>query len=92
MEAVEHHYDHMHECLLQLILKHISVHLNIPEGMKPCQVDQASVSKYKESSKFGDLKKWLTNLVVLFEVSMYGGLDHDKERVLSILEFLDNEA
>jgi len=60
--------------------------------MKPRRADQSSVGKYKGSSKFGDLEKWLTDLVVLFEVSMYGGPDRDKERVLSTLEFLDDEA
>jgi len=92
MEAVEHHHNHMHECLLQLIRKHVSVHLNIPEGTKLWQAEHSSVGKYKGSSKFGDLEKWLTDLVILFEVSMYGGEDRDKERVLSTLEFLDGEA
>ena len=30
--------------------------------------------------------------MVLFEVGMYGGHDHDKERVLSTFEFLDSYA
>jgi len=92
MEAVEHHRTHMHECLLQLIREHVSVHLSIPEGTKLRQAEHSSVGKYKGSSKFGDLKKWLTDLVILFEVSMYGGDDCDKERVLSTLKFLDGEA
>ena len=92
MEAVEHHCDHMHECLLQLICEHVSVCLNLPEGMKPWQADHSAVGKYKGSAKFRELEKWLTNLVVLYEVSMYGGPDHNKERVLSTLEFLDGEA
>ena len=50
------------------------------------------VGKYEGSPKFRDLKKWLTNLVVLFEVSMYGGQDQDKDRVLSTLKFLGEEA
>jgi hypothetical protein len=50
------------------------------------------VGKYEGSPKFRDLEKWLTDLVVLFEVSMYGGQDRDKERVLSTLEFLGEEA
>jgi len=82
----------MHERLLQLIQEHVSVHLSIPEGTKIWQVEHSSVGKYEGSSKFSDLKKWLTDLVILFEVSMYGGEDHDKERVLSTLEFLDSEA
>jgi hypothetical protein len=92
MEAVEHHRDHMHERLLQLIREHVSVRLNLPEGTKPRRADHSSVGKYEGASKFGDLEKWLTDLVVLFEVSMYGGQDRDKERVLSTLEFLDGEA
>jgi len=92
MEAVEHHRNHMHERLLQLIWEHVSVCLSILEGMKLQQTEHSSVGKYEGSSKFGDLEKWLTDLVILFEVSMYGGQDHDKERVLSTLEFLDGEA
>jgi hypothetical protein len=92
MEAVEHHRTQMHERLLQLIREHVSVRLSIPEGTKLRQAEHSSVSKYEGSSKFGDLEKWLTDLVVLFEVSMYGGADCDKERVLSTLEFLDGEA
>jgi len=92
MEAVEHHHNHMHERLLQLIWEHISVHLSIPKGTKLRQAEHSSIGKYEGSSKFGDLEKWLTDLVILFEVSMYGGQDHDKERVLSTLEFLDDEA
>jgi len=92
MEAVEHHCNHMHERLLQLIREHISVHLSIPEGTKLRQMEHSSVGKYEGSFKFGDLEKWLTDLIVLFEVSMYGSQDHDKERVLSTLEFLDGEA
>ena len=75
MEAVEHHHNNMHEQLLQLIHEHVSVHLNIPEGTKPRQADHSFVEKYKGSSKFRDLEKWLTDLVVLFKVSMYGGQD-----------------
>ena len=71
MEVVEHHHTHMHEWLLQLIQEHISVCLSITEGMKLHQVEHSSVGKYEGFSKFGDLKKWLTNLVILFEVSMY---------------------
>ena len=52
----------------------------------------SSVGKYEGSSKFGDLEKWLTDLIVLFKVSMYNGEDCDKERVLSTFEFLDGEA
>ena len=92
MEAVEHHRNHMHQCLLQLICEHISICLNLPEGITPQQADHSVVSKYEGSAKFGELEKWLTDLVILYEVSMYGGLDHDKERVLSTLEFLDGEA
>ena len=86
MEAVEHHHTHMHEWLLQLIQEHVSVHLNIPEGTKIHRVEHSSIGKYEGSAKFSDLEKWLTDLVVLFEVSMYGGGDHNKERVLSTLK------
>ena len=55
-------------------------------------MDHSSINKYRGSAKFGDLEKWLTNLIVMFEVSMYGGPDRDKERVLSTLEFLDDVA
>jgi len=79
MEVVEHHCTHMHKHLLQLIREHVSVHLSIPEGTKLRQVEHLSISKYKESSKFSDLEKWLTDLVVLFKVSMYSGKDCDKE-------------
>ena len=72
MEAVEHHRNNMHEQLLQLIHEHISECLNIPEGIKPRQADHLFVEKYKGSFKFRDLEKWLTDLIVLFEVSMYG--------------------
>jgi len=92
MEAVEHHCTHMHERLLQLIQEHVSVYLSIPEGTKLHHVEHSSISKSVGSSKFGDLEKWLTNLVILFEVSMYGGDNCDKKRVLSTLEFLDGEA
>ena len=51
------------------------------------------VGKYEGSSKFGDLEtSWLNDLIILFEVSIYGGQDCDKERVLSTLEFLNGEA
>ena len=75
MEAVQHHRDHMHELLLQLIREHVSVHLNLPEGTKPRRADHSAVGKYKGSAKFSDLEKWLTDLMILFEVSMYGGAD-----------------
>jgi len=76
MEAVEHHRDHMHE---RLIHEHISVCLSIPDGMKLRQAEHSAVGKYDGSAKFGDLEKWLTDLVVVFEVSMYGGPDWDQE-------------
>ena len=66
--------------------------LSIPEGMKICRAEHLSVRKYDSSPKFSDLERWLTDLVVLFEVSMYGGLDRERERVLSTLEFLDGKA
>jgi len=92
METVEHHCDHMHECLLCLIREHVSVCLSIPDGTKLRQAEHSAVGKYDGSAKFGDLEKWLTDLVVVFEVSMYGGPDRDKEQVLSTHEFLDGEA
>jgi len=92
MEVVEHHHNHMHKHFLQLIREHVSVRLSIPEGTKLRWAEHSSIGKYKGSSKFGDLEKWLTDLVILFEVMMYGGEDRDKEKVLSTLEFLDGEA
>jgi hypothetical protein len=92
MEAVEHHRNHMHERLLQLMRDHLTVRLRIPEGTKLRRAEHSSVGKYEGSSKFSDLENWLTDLVVLFEVSMYGGRDRERERVLTTLEFLDGEA
>ena len=51
-----------------------------------------SIGKYNGSLKFSDLERWLTNLVIVFEVSIYGGLDRERERVLNTLEFLDGKA
>ena len=59
------------------------MHLSIPEGMKIRRAEHSSVGKYNGSPKFSDLERWLTDLVVLFEISMYGGLDRERERVLS---------
>ena len=92
MEAVEHHRNHMHDRLLQLIRDHVSIRLSIPEGTKVRRADHSSVRKYEGTSKFSDLEDWLTDLVVFFEVSMYGGPDRERERVLTTLEFLDGEA
>ena len=47
--------------------------------MKLRQAEHSAVGKYDGSAKFGDLEKWLTDLVVVFEVSMYGGPDWDQE-------------
>jgi len=92
MEAVEHHRTHMHDRLLCLVRDHMSVHLSIPKGTKVRQADHMSVGKYEGSPKCSDLENWLTDLVVLFEVSIYGGQDRERERVLTTLEFLGGEA
>jgi hypothetical protein len=55
-------------------------------------MDSESVGKYRGSLKFSELENWLTNLVVLLEVEQYGSHDHDRERVLYVLQFLDGEA
>jgi len=70
----------------------MSVRLSIPEGTKVYRADHTSVRKYEGSSKYSDLENWLTDLVVLFEISMYGGQDQECERVLPMLEFLGGEV
>ena len=47
---------------------------------------------YEDSFKSNDLEEWLTNLIVLFEISIYGGNDQDHEHVLCTLQFLDDEV
>jgi len=92
MEAVEHHRNHMHNRLLRLVCEHVSVRLNLPDGTKVQRAEHSSIGTYEGSFKFSDLEEWLTNLMVLFKISMYGGEDRDRERVLCTLQFLNSEA
>ena len=89
---VEHHHNHMHKRLLRLVHEHVSVRLNLPDGTKVRRAEHSSVRTYEGFFKFSNLEEWLTNLVVLFEISMYGENDRDRECVLCTLQFLEGEA
>jgi hypothetical protein len=91
-EAAENHRNLMHKRLYELIRQHLTVRLVIPPGAKTRKTDTDSVSKYTGGAKFSDLKNWLANLVVLFKAEQYRGADQDREHVLHVPQFLDDEA
>jgi hypothetical protein len=82
----------MHERLYELIRQHLTMRLVIPPGAKTRKTDTDSVGKYAGGAKFSDLENWLANLVVLFEAEQYGGADRDRERILHVPQFLNDEA
>jgi hypothetical protein len=91
-EAAENHRNSMHERLYELIQQHLTMRLVIPPGAKTRKMDMDSVGKYAGGAKFSDLENWLANLVVLFKAEQYGGADRDREHVLHVPQFLDDEA
>jgi hypothetical protein len=91
-EAAENHQNSMHKRLYELIWQHLTVRLVIPPGAKTRKTDTDSVGKYARGAKFSDLENWLANLVVLFEAEQYGGADRDREHILHVPQFLDDEA
>ena len=65
--ALCYHHDHRVERLRNLIYKHLSVRISLPDGEKMDHSDRSSVSKYKGMQRFKDLEDWLALLIIHME-------------------------
>ena len=91
-QQADRHRAAMHNRLLMLIHQHLSIRLELPDGVKPKGPESKSVPKYNGSRQMADLEKWLGSLVLYMEASRLGGPDMDSIRVLWVLQFLEGPA
>ena len=95
LEASEFHWQTMQGQLSKILEEHLWRPIDYPDSFKPnLKLDSNSVKRYDGSSKFLDLKNWVSAVVFRYTLQCLGGdnLEVDLARIMLLTEHLSGDA